>query len=84
MATENFEIRVDLDYEAIKALERQARDKGISRTAAARRCIHAGLALQRLLRNPALFTAISELTLKADSDSEIIVRQLIQKGLTGS
>jgi hypothetical protein len=83
MPRENLQIRVELDYEEIKALERQAREKGISRTAVVRRFILTGLSLQRLLKNPALFTAISELTLKSDPASEIIVRQLIQKGLAG-
>lgn len=81
MARDDIQIRVPLDYDTIKVLEQQAGAEGVPRGSRARKLMRVGLAVQRLLRNPALVGLLSEMPLKLDPENEKQVRRLLHEGL---
>lgn len=83
MRKDDLEIRIPLDFESVKLLDNQAQRAGGSRGARARKLLRAGIAVQRLLANPALVAALAELPPNGDPETDKKVRRLLQTELAG-
>lgn len=84
MRRDDLEIRVPLDYETVKLLDEQARQRSSSRARRAQMLLRAGWTVQRLLSNPALVAALAEVPPTGDPETDKKVRRLLQTELTGN
>jgi hypothetical protein len=83
MRRDDLEIRVPLDYQTIKLLDEQARQRSSSRARRAKMLLRAGWTVQRLLSNPELVAALAEVPPDGDPEIDKRVRRLLQTELTG-